>query len=223
MYFREDMTDKTSPLMINGSDFHVEKYRNKAEYQELPYCRDNAVTDCIRKALRVMGVRDEVEAVLSQRADLSDLWLSCNVNLGDEQKGDPFEVWAIVKFTFFPDSNNPNDNERVREKLPIFGEVVLENLGEAVHLRELDLPRLGRDIASRLVNRTLLAETIEGENLLVITSEDDDGNLIYGERKVSRMCSLGFATIDYKKEILAGEEVFVEHREFYSWVDVVGE
>ena len=39
-----------------------------------------------------------------------------------------------VDFTFFPDSDNPNVSERGKEKLPIFGEVILENLIEATHL-----------------------------------------------------------------------------------------
>jgi hypothetical protein len=158
-----------------------------------------------------MGVRDEVENVFSQRADLSDLWLSCYLNLGGDK---PSEVWAEVLFSFFPSKG---------DRSPVFGQVIVENLGSVDHLREVDLPILGLEVAQRLVNRILLTSTTEGESLLVITSEDDDGNLIYGEREVKRMCSLGFETIEYKKEtLLDGEDVTVKHREFYSWLDVIG-
>lgn len=221
MYVRDEHTGE---FKVDDSDFHVENYRNQPEYQEIELSRSVALTDCIRKALRVMGVRNEVESVFSQRANLSDRWLTCNLELGDDHKGDPFEVWAIIKFTFWPDSTNPNQDERFREKLPIFGEVLLENLGTAFHLREVDLPSLGLEIALRLVNRDLLVSTIEGESLLVITGEDDEGNLTYGEREVKKICSLGFESLVYEKEVLSnGEEVTVEHRNFYSWVDVVGD
>jgi len=204
--------------VVEGSDFHVEKYRNQVEYQEIPLSQQFALTDCTRKALRVMGVRDEVESVFSQRADLTDRWLTCSLELGDDHKGNPFEVWAIISFSFFP------DRERVREKVPIFGEVLIENLGEVTHLREVDTPSLGLEIANRLVNRDLLVSTIEGDNLLVITGEDGEGNLIYAEREVKKICSLGFESLVYEKEVLSdGEEVTVEHRKFYSWVDVVGD
>tara|TARA_B100000035_G_C20727926_1_gene434229 strand:- start:104 stop:619 length:516 start_codon:yes stop_codon:yes gene_type:complete len=171
-----------------------------------------------------MGVRNEVESVFSQRADLTDRWLTCSLELGDDHKGNPFEVWAMINFTFFPDSTNLNQDERTREKLPIFGDVLLENLGEVTHLREVDTPSLGLEIANRLVNRDLLVSTIEGESLLVITGEDGEGNLIYGEREVKKMCSLGFDSLVYEREVLSdGEEVTAEHRFFYSWVDVVGD
>lgn len=201
----------TGKLEVNDSDFHATMYRDRREYQEISLSRSNALTDCIRKALRAMDVRDEVENVFSQRADLSDFWLSCYLNLGGNI---PSEAWAEVLFSFFPSTG---------DQTPVEGQVIVENLGSVDHLREVDLPTLGLEVAERLVNRTLLKSTIEGESILVVTSEGDGGNLIYGEREVKRMCSLGFETIKYKKETLTdGKDIAVERREFYSWVDVVG-
>lgn len=220
MYVRDEHTGK---IKVDDSDFHVEKYRTQAEYQEIEMSRSEALTDCIRKALRVMSVRHEVEAVFDQRADLTDRWLSCRLYLGSED-GDPLEVWAQVDFTFFPEGKSFNLSERMNEKTPIFGAVFLENLGEATHLREVDLPTLGLEIANRLTNSEYKKETIEGESLLVIIGAEDDGQLIYEPREpTKRICSMGFETIEYKKEtMLDGEEATVEHRVFYSWVDVVG-
>jgi len=164
-----------------------------------------------------------VEGVFKQRGDLTDRWLSCTLHLGSESDN-PLEVWARVDFMFFPESDNPNAIEKMREKAPIFGEVILENLGEVTHLREVDLPTLGLEIANRLTNSELKKETIEGESLLVIIGAEEDGQLIYEPREpTKKICSMGFETIEYKKEtMLDGEEVTVEHRAFYSWVDVVG-
>jgi hypothetical protein len=220
MYVRDEHTGK---IKVDDSDFHVEKYRTQAEYQEIEMSRSEALTDCIRKALRVMSVRHEVEGVFKQRGDLTDRWLSCWLYLGSED-GDPLEVWAQVDFTFFPESDNPNVTERMNEKAPIFGEAFLENLREATHLREVDLPTLGLEIANRLINSELKKETIEGESLLVIVGAEEDGQLIYEPREpTKRICSMGFETIEHEKEImLDGEEVTVEKRVFYSWADVVG-
>tara|TARA_B100000927_G_scaffold291652_2_gene295204 strand:- start:1607 stop:2272 length:666 start_codon:yes stop_codon:yes gene_type:complete len=214
----------TGQIKVDEGNFYVEAYRKNKEFQEIDLSRSVAVTDCVRKALRVMGVRDEVESVFSQRADLSERWLSTYLELGDDEKPNPFEVWCKVDFTFFPDSNNPNVSERVKEELPIFGEVILENLIEATHLREVDIPTIGLEIARRLVDRDLLISTMEGEDLLVVTGYDDEGHPIFGEREAKRICSLGFESIEIHKEtLLDGEEVTVEHRVFYSWTEVVGD
>ena len=60
MYVRDEYTGQ---IKVDDGDFYVEAYRKKVEFQEIDLSRSVAVTDCVRKALRVMGVRDEVESV----------------------------------------------------------------------------------------------------------------------------------------------------------------